>query len=292
MIDINTSSKVYPIQGMKPATRYIIISLSLAFLLIVPATAGTYTEARGVTCQGPLGLLIPLGFENSVPAATAVWIYNMICILLLFLLGAASGERNTRFFSVLIPMMAGMFVYFGWLHTPNATATWSIILGAGILAGMIYMKESLRENWGIGGPGETLMNIAFYLIILQCVIGVVNGSGIFESNAPLAVTPAEYQSVDLTEQINDISDTGGLMGDIQSVANILWSMGVGALRAFIQILKAITLSSVVILEAFPFLQGSTLVTGILIAFNIGEWLLFAKLALDFYYFKNTFSTQV
>ena len=270
--------------------RWIFPLLVLCLMIGTASAAANISEYRGVTCKGPLNLLIPLGFENFFPAATSIWIYNFISIGCLFPLAAASGERNTRFFSFLIPLLAAMFVFFGWLQAPDAATTWGIIIGCGLLAGALYMKETLRENWGIGGPGSTLLNIAFYLIILQCVIGIVNGAGIWGSNA--AVTPSEYQSVDLTEQVSSVSNTGGFLEAVASFSSILTSMAIGALRVFIQIIASIVLSSAVILAAFPILQESNLAIAFLVAFNLVEWLLFAKLALDFYYFRNAFATEV
>lgn len=241
-----------------------------------------------MTCKGPLGLLVTLGIENvpGLTAAQSVWFYDIIAVGLLFLMGACASERNLRHFSILLPLLAAMFVFFGWLQSPNATTTWSIILGCGFLGGLIYMKESLRENWGIGGPGSTLLNIAVYLVIFQCIVGIVNSPsvGLFTQN--VAPTPAEYQSIDLKAQVNALTNTGGLMQDLLSYGSLFFTMAVGAIKAFIAIVQAILLFSTTVMQAYPVFADSPLVVALLVAFNIGEWILFAKLAYDMYYLKS------
>ena len=269
-----------------------IAAKSLLILFLVCLIVGTADAAqnwdRSLTCKGPLGLLVPLGIEQvpGLTASQAVWFYNIISIGILFLMGACASERNLRHFSILLPLLAAMLVFFGWLQAPNAITTWSIILGCGFLGGLIYMKESLRENWGIGGPGSTLLNIAVFLIIFQCIVGVVNSPtvGLFTQN--VAPTPTEYQSIDLKAQVNELSNTGGLMQDLLSYGSLFVTMAIGAIKALISIIQAILLFSSTVMQAFPIFTDSPFVVALLVAFQIGEWILFAKLAYDMYYLKS------
>ena len=89
------------------------------------------------------------------------------------MLGAMSSKRMTRFFALLIPMFAAMLAFFGWLHAPNEVATWGVIIMTSIIGVVTYMKGSLRENFGGGGPGNLIVNLVFYLIILQTCVGLV-----------------------------------------------------------------------------------------------------------------------
>jgi hypothetical protein len=269
-----------------------IAAKSLLILFLVCSIVGTANAAqswdRSLTCKGPLGLLVPIGIEQvpGLTAAQIVWFYNIIAVGCLMLMGACASERNLRHFAILLPLLAAMFVFFGWLQSPNATVTWSIVLGCGFLGGLIYMKESLRENWGIGGPGSTLLNIAVYLIIFQCIVGIVNSPavGLFTQN--VAPTPAEYQSIDLKSQVTELSNTGGLMQDLISYGSLFVTMAIGAIKAFISIIQAILLFSSTVMQVFPIFTDSPMVVALLVVFQLGEWILFSKLAYDMYYLKS------
>jgi hypothetical protein len=282
------NNNLYVMNGKRILLAILILSLLAGY-----ASADTTGAYRSLTCKGPLGLLVPLGIESipGITAAQVLWFYNLISIGILFIIGATASERNLRHFAILLPLMAALVVFFGWLQTPNPVTTWSIILGAGFLGGLIYMKETLRENWGIGGPGSTLINIAVFLIIFQCIVGVVNSPtvGLFQNN--VAPTPAEYQSIDLKAQVNSLTNTGGVMQDLLSFGSLFVTMAIGAVKAFILIVQAILLFSSTVVQAYPVFADSPLVVMFLTVFQLGEWVLFAKLAYDMYYVKNIFGVE-
>jgi hypothetical protein len=271
--------------------KYIFILSLLS--LVLPAMATTQGATRAVTCNGPYGILISLGIENvpSLSVAQVYWFYNLISVGILFLVSAMASERNLRFWNIIVPIVAAMVVYFGWMHAPSPAGTWGIIVGTAMLAGMIYMKDTLQERYGTGGAGTPIMTIAAYLILFQCIIGVVNSPALnFFGGNNVANSPSSYQpgSVDLSQQWNANANTGGLIDNVLSAASILLTIAVGALMAFLSILQAVVLFSATLVQAYPFLASSPYALLLLGAFQIGEWILIVKLMYDMFYAKNVF----
>lgn len=261
----------------------------LCLLSISPSVSAAVVGGfNSLTCRGPMGILFPLGIENvpGLSSAQILWFYNIIGVGILFLMGACASERNLRHFGLILPLIAALLVFLGWLQAPNPVTTWSIILGCGFLGGLMYYKESLREGWGIGGPGSTLLNIAVYLIIFQCIVGIVNNPaiGLFDQQA--VPIPSEYQSIDLKGQVNSLTNTGGAWQELISYGSVFITMTIGAVKAFFAILQAVLLFSVTVTQAFPILASSPFVLALIVAFQIGEWILFAKLVYDSYYLKS------
>ena len=174
---------------------FLILLVGTILIGIVGATTTTLTATEGTTSQGPLGLLISLGIENvpGLLATQVTWFYNLIGVGLLLLLGSITSERNVRHWTILVPIMGAMFVFFGWIHAPTPTQTWGIIIFAVFVAVCLYMKGSLKENFGIGGPGSTLLNILMLVILFQSIVGLVNLPSVaLFNNQNVAPTPAEY----------------------------------------------------------------------------------------------------
>jgi hypothetical protein len=273
--------------------RILLVVFTL-ILFAMPAMAQMTTGAtRTVTCNGPYGILISLGIENvpTLSVTQVYWFYNLISIGILLLVSAMASERNMRHWNVIIPIVAAMVVYFGWMHSPTPSGTWAIIVGSALLAAAIYMKDSLHEHFGSGGPGTPIMTLAAYLIVFQCIIGIVNSPSMnFFNGNNVGSTPSSYQpgSIDLSQQWNSQANTGGLLADVISAASILLTRGVGAMMALLSIIQAVVLFSATMVQAYPFLASSPYAMLLLGAFQIGEWVLLAKFFYDIFYTKNVF----
>lgn len=265
-----------------------IISL-LAFVL--PASAQTIGAARAVTCNGPYGILISLGIENTgLTDAQVYWFYNIISIGVIMLVAAMASERNMRHWNIIIPIVAAMMVFFGWMNSPNPSNTWGIIVGVAMLAGMIYMKDALHEKFGTGGPGTPLMTLAAYLIIFQCIVGICNSTTVGFGGNNVGATPSSYQagSIDVSEQFGSSMNTGGLLDSVLSAGSLLLTIGIGALSALVAVIQAVVLFSATLTDAYPFLLDSPFAILLLGAFQVAEWILIVKLAYDMFYTKNVF----
>ena len=288
--------------------RIYILGLSLLGLIAAAsATVVTYSGAIGITANGATPFLFSLGFE-SIPGITAVqyfWLYNIVALFGISVVGALSSERNTRFFAILVPLMAAMFFFFGWINIVDQNGLYivggnaqefSMIIGCFILGVMIYMKDSLREKWGIGGPGSTVLNIVMFIAIFSAVVGLVNnpGIGLFagaidQNNGNVANTPQEWQNATVTnQQITSLSNTGGLLQTLISDGVLLLTLSIGALVTLIWMMLSILCVTAVLVATFPILLTSPLAMGILVVMQVGFYLLVIKLIYDVFYTKTPF----
>lgn len=254
--------------------KIIFLLLISILLLITPVAAvGTnITGSRGVTANGPYSLLVPLGLEQvpGVTLTTALMFYNFIAVALLFFGMSMASQRNMRFFVIIIPMLAGIFAYFGWLNnSANPSQVWGIIIMTALIAVGIYIKDTNKEKWGSGGPGFTLFNFVFYMILLQTSIGIVNTTAIWDHN--VAVTPSQYQNVDLSAQMDGVSNTGGFLGTIVSTAVALIGIGIMVLKLLISIIITIAAFSVVLLVTFPWLANNPLALVVIGGIQVVVW---------------------
>jgi hypothetical protein len=196
--------------------------------------------ALNMIMQGPNGIMVPLGFESYMDITTARMYYDYIATILLVLIAATTGSRGEPAYCILIPIFAGVFTLFGWFsfaHNINAIAS---MIVAGILGIMIYMNETNHEMNGIAGPGSKLLNVVFFLILFQVMLGLLPGMGVFSSSAtatpsygqeycPPSATCGSYSNVDVSTSMNTHANTGGFLSGAISVA-------VGAVTAFIGML--------------------------------------------------------
>jgi len=273
--------------------KFCLIGALLIMALIGTVAASNTTtygyESLTGTAKGPLGILVSLGFEQ-IPGLTndqIMFFYLLTSVGMLFIMGAVASERNLRHFGILLPIIAGLLIYLGWLQSSNQSGLVGMVVGAAFLGGVIYMKESLRENWGVGGPGTTILNIAIFLIILQSVVGVVNSPNInMFNNQNVAETPSEWQNIDLGQHVTSISNTGGLLQDVLSSGSLFVTMAIGALQAIVSIVQSIVLFSATLMQIFPLLSSSPFALLLLVPLQIGIWVLYAKLAYDMFYTKS------
>ena len=273
---------------MKPHTNILIgIVLVLCLLMIIPASADSWLNAsRSVTGKGPEGVLISLGLTGAgIPVATAVNYYNWISMGFLYLIAAVAGSRDTRFFAILIPVFAGLFWYMGWFSAVAGFDVPGMLIFLAVLAVAYYMKDSLHEKSGSGGPGTMIMNITFYLIILSAVVGLVNTSNLWGMGGMQMASAVNnsYTNVDLTTQVNQITGTGGILANLVSDVMILTTMAFSGLRAFLSIMLSIGLFSLTITQIFPMITTSPMAMGLLVVFQCAIWLLYAKFILDLFY---------
>jgi len=263
-------------------TNIFLIGL-IAILLLVPmVSAGTeYVGAqRGATMKEyPL---VPLGIENipGISLEKTVLFYNFISMAFLFLLGAMSSKRMTRFFAILIPTFAGIFVYFQWLTAPNPVQTYGTIIMCALIGVAVYMKGSLKENFGSGGPGSLIMNIAFYIIILESCVGIINSTGVWENSGKFMNTATNMSNqwtpnADLTHSIPLASASGGLFESVAGSASMIVQLGLSSLLMLFNILKSIILFSETLAHIFPFMVEAPLGLALLGIIQLGIWFVYA-----------------
>lgn len=264
-------------------------TLLILFLMLVVGVvaADTYTNissSRSVTTKGAYDILVSLGIEYILPLASAYYWYNLISIGLLVGVTSIASKRNTGQVALLIPAITGLCIYFGWLHSPNPTMTYGMLAFSVVVAGAIYMNDTLHMNFGMAGPGSKFLNIVFYMIILQAVVGFVNTSAIWGDNN-VGVQTGAYSNVDLQEEITSLSDTGGWMNDIISTATIFTEVAIATLKILISVLVSVFLFGLALLLIFPFLNTPITVAFLAVVTVILDYL-FIKYMADAFYFKS------
>ena len=253
--------------------------------VVCVSSATNLSASRDVALTGATKL-VSLGLENVVPASATMY-YNLLSIGILFLIGSLSSSRNTRFFAVLLPLFAAILVYFEWLQGTNPVQTYGIIVMCMILAAAVYMKDSLRERFGVGGPGSMVINIMIFLILFQTVVGVVNMTGLWEGNAaPSPENQYSYQNFDLSKQVPVATNTGGLLGDIASTLGAMSDMLLSGLRMFLALLVSIGAFSVVLGSVYPWMvtnpDGTVNTFGVAIlgVIQVAIWMIYVKFIYD------------
>jgi len=259
---------------MKPTTIFILM-LAATALLIPGASAEVVGASRMLTFNG--GMLVDLQLWRFMSASQAAYWYNFISMCILIPIACTASSWNKEKMAVFIPIVAAILVGFGWLHSGDMTKTVGIIIGLGLLGAAIYMKGSLKQNFGLGGPGSTLMNLAIYMVVLGAVFGMLNSAAIWGDNA--GSVPNPYTNVDLGKEIPQMSNGGGLMDDIVNTSAI-GGATLAAIKTIFAVIGSIACFSGMVLLMFPFLTQSALAVGILGIFQAGVYILYAKLAYD------------
>ncbi|MCK9593532.1 MAG: PKD domain-containing protein, partial [Methanoregula sp.] len=202
-------------------------------------TGGNVSMDRGITAKGPNGVLVDLRLPNTS-------FYPWISIFLLFLITSLASKNNIRFFAILMPLMAAMFMYFGWF---SSTYLVSVVPLCIFIGALYYMKGSLRDNYGVGGPGSMIVNIVTYLMIFQVVIGFISVLGIFNQSAMIAPSN-QFSNVDLTEIKMNVSEIGGVNDPLQSATGIA-TMGWTTIKVLISMLGCVFVVGLFLSEMFP-----------------------------------------
>jgi len=177
-----------------------------------------------VMTKGLLGILISLGIENWVTATQAYYLYNLISVAIILFIAAMSGPRSEAAFTIIVPIFAGIFMFFGWMRlaTPSQTqGLFYLVVIMGMLGVLMYMNDQNRQTYGTVGPGSKLFNVALFIALFTASLTVVSGFSIFPtaSTQPVQGTCAvgftcdAYNNIDFTTTSNSFK---GAAGDIQA----------------------------------------------------------------------------
>lgn len=232
-----------------------LIAIIAILMLVGVCTAGTVyaTQGMGETDQGIDGVRVPIGIP-----VTYKYLYTWISLMFLGLIAASASQKNGEFWAILLPIFAAMFVWFGWLVMPMEQGG-GIVIMCGVLAFAVYMKGKQQEKFGIAGPGSPFLNIVFWMIIIQASIGFINGLGLFGETGGSAVTPLQYQNVDLMSTVPTTMESGGLLSGLTSVLYFSGACAIAAVMLVVKVLLAIVYFEGLVLSIAPFLAGSAAV---------------------------------
>jgi hypothetical protein len=230
-----------------------------------------------VMTKGITGVLIPLGFDSYVSADTAIYLYNLISIALIMFIAGFSSQKSEAAFCVITPLMAGMFIFFGWFRTTNPAEQSGLIvltIICGLLGIFIYMNEQNRVNYGSGGPGSKLINVALMLALFTASFTLVSDFNILPDGNPMppagtcvAGMPCDaYSNIDFTTTSAQFQNNGGLGGDIISSATGLASAIPNLLIMIMKMLVGIFLFSVVLNSIIGGLYPGIVTNGMYVLF--------------------------
>jgi hypothetical protein len=240
----------------------------------------------GATFAGPAGVLIPLGIEQVLSNLTAITAtYNMFAIFILLILSIVASQRDARFMALLIPIWAGFCMWAGWLHFVDQGTGYGILVVSAMIATMTYMQETVHERFGIAGPGNRIVKIFMFLIVLQCVVVFVNSSSIFPSDTqPIAQSNSQYTNIDLTKEITSTSGSGGLLNQIVDIISATTQIAVSALVLMAKCLISIGLFAVVLAQVFPWI-GNAGVIGVafLVVMQFAIWAMYVMFIVQVFY---------
>ena len=235
------------------------------------------SAGMGATFGGPAGVLISLGIELVVTDIVKVTAYyNYFALFVILMLAVVAGERDARFVSVLMPMWAGFCMFAGWLKYPNQATGFGVLIVCSALAIMTFMQERVHERFGIAGPGNRVIKIFMFLIILQCVVVFVNSSSIFPSEAqPLASSNTQYANIDLAGNMGATNSAGGLTASIVDIVSIATQTAYSILLLLVKCLISIAAFSLIINSVFPWIaQAGTIGIAFLVVMQFSIWLMY------------------
>ena len=286
---------------MEPTTLYSWKQLStmrvrtLLLMAILPllsgiASAVTYsTQTSSLLTHSPLGLLIPLGIENFVPAAEAIMYYNYIGLFCLVALAAFSGMSNESRFLIIVPFAAAALVYIGWLQAPNPTSYWGMVIALILFGCILFVNDMNREKYGSAGPGTKVVSIAVMIIVFEaCVVLMSNpafspfpstldtsasGDGTYLCHGH-GYTCDSAGNIDLSASVSTVTTVGGTGLDAASM--IMWAgqVAFAMLNFIVLLLGAVFLFGPMLVAAYPVLATSPQALLILGIIQIAIWVVY------------------
>jgi hypothetical protein len=240
----------------------------------------------GITGTGPGGVMVSLGLEQVVSNPVLVTqFYNYWALLTLLVIAVSAGQRDSKFVTVLLPLWAAFEMYVGWLKYPDSATGFGIIVVCAALSIMMYMVETRHERFGIAGPGNMVVKIFTFLILLQCVVVFFNTSAIFPSDTPqLSASNNQYAAIDLGSQMGKISDSGGILETAVDTVSATVQLAISALILILKCLLSIALFSVVLSQVFPWIvQAGPIGAAFLILMQFAIWLMYVLFIYQVFY---------
>jgi len=280
----------YPCKQFSTMRIRVLLLTALLPLLAGFASAVTYsTQTSSLLTHSPLGLLIPLGIENWVPAADAIMYYNYIGMFCLVGIAAFSGMSNESRFLIIVPFTAAALVYIGWLQAPNPTSYWGMVIALILLGCILFVNDMNREKYGSAGPGTKIVSIAVMIIVFEASVVLMSNPAFSPFPTSLETSAAgdgtilcngygytcdSNGNIDLSASVSTVTSVGGTGLDAASL--IMWAgqVAFAMLNFIILLLGAVFLFSGVLIAAYPVLATSPQALLILGVMQIVIWVIY------------------
>lgn len=251
---------------------------------------GYVSQGIGMTLNGGLPLL-PLGVERAIPNSPTLvtMVYNLFVIFIILVLATAASQRDAKFMAWLLPVWAGFSMFAGWLVYPDQGTGFGIIIICVMIATMTYMQETVHERFGIAGPGNKMIKIFTFIVLLQCVVVFTNSAAIFPALFPstpagVGATNDQYATIDLNAQMGAMSGSGGLLAQVVNVATITGQMAVAAILMMVKCIVAVAAFSIVLAQVFPWImQAGAGGLAFLVVIQFAIWIIYLIFVVTVFY---------
>ena len=206
--------------------RMLMACIPLAALISTVSAHTNVTTVVGgaVMTKGLLGILISLGIENHLTSVQAIYCYNLISLCILIFIAAMSGPRSEAAFCIIVPIFAGLLLYFGWLQLATKAMTqnlYFLIVMMVVFGIMLYMNDQNKQNYGTIGPGSKVFNLAIYLALFGACLTLVSGFTVGGLNPAAQSQPLpgtcqvglpcdNFSNIDVTETTNTMKSASAL----------------------------------------------------------------------------------
>ena len=250
----------------------------------------------GITANGPGGVLLSLGIETLGILSTAQVsnIYNWVAVIVIIIVGVSASMLDKKAMMIITPIVAGFTMWAGWMNfnnNPNPSGSMLTEFGIVVMCVVIgivnYMTEVQHERFGIAGPGNKVIKLFWFLIILQAVVGMVNQASIFPSDVqPISTVNSnpEYANLNLMTEMTEINSAGGLTAQVVDIISITGQLAASILLLFLKVIISLALFSVVMYGVFPWFAQAGIAGGLILGIiQIGIWLMYLMFIFTIYY---------
>lgn len=286
--------------------RLPLLLVFISLMIGIASSADYVTMSNVITFKNTLGLLIPLGIENFVPASEAIMYYNYIAIFLIVGVAGFAGQSNESRFTFFVPIFAGLMTFIGWLQAPDPSTYWGMIIGCILLGALMYINDMNHEKYGLPGPGTKLLTVVFMIIVFESAVTIMstNGLNLFPDlgNTGLAQSSVTCNSygytcdangqIMLSASVSTINNLGNNNLDLAAIGGWVLQSMVAAFTFLIKITAAILIFSVVLYAAYPALQASGPAVLFLGAMQLVIWSIYAVYLFNLLYKPSYETSQV
>lgn len=175
-----------------------------------------------------------------------------VALGILFLLASAFSERTAKYGFVIIPLVAGLFSFFGWLPSTYLKIIIPLLIAMGVVT---FLKEQFRVKLGgYGASGDLIWKLMVFMMLLQVSMVFVGGLGVssdgdmFNSDSKMGGLAGDKSKTDAAYDINKIENDAapfakaenGSTWDqlyagftmVMSAWSLLWAMLIGVLSMY------------------------------------------------------------
>jgi hypothetical protein len=249
--------------------------------------------ASSIMGTNALGMLIPLGIENYFDVNTALMLYNYIAIFAILIWAGFASQFNESRYTFTTPFLGCFFVWIGWIHAPNAASYWGQLVFLLLLGGLMYANDMNHEKYGLPGPGEKLLTIAFMIMVFTASMGLVLSGNILPTITSFGSTQnvmcGSVYTCDSSGQIvldasvHSVSNAGGLWETATSTGAALGEIAVNIIMTAIVVVGSVLFIGVILCAAYPVLLTSPQALLLIGFLNVIVWVIYFIAFFNWFY---------